>query len=300
MMRLGYAALATSKKTPLTRTLEEPSFVLHRYPWSESSLVLDVFTRHLGRLVLVAKGAKRPHSNFRPVLMPLQPLSLSFSGDQEVRNLSSAEWLGGHVMPQGESLLSGFYLNELLLKMLAREDPHPDLFDMYKDVVEILAGGFEQTLSPLLRAFELLMLAHLGHLPNLTLQTSTLQALKAHELYALVPEVGLARVVFKELMGTHHVSASEQEAEEARGSLSQEGTSFSQRAKTQTLTGEMWCALSEAMNSSSPLTSTLRFCAELDTLSRQALQSQLRQTIHFHCGMGTLKTRQFMMDIQAL
>ncbi len=299
MMRLGYAALATSKKSPLTRTLEEPSFVLHRYPWSESSLILDVFTRHLGRLVLVAKGAKRPHSNFRPVLMPLQPLSLSFSGDQEVRNLSSAEWLGGHVMPQGESLLSGFYLNELLMKLLAREDPHPDLFDMYKDVVEILAGGFEQTLSPLLRAFELILLEHLGHLPNLTVQTSTLQPLKAHELYELVPEVGLAQVVFKDLMSANGTVVG-YDAHEHRDALSQEGVPFAQRVKMQTLTGEIWCALSEAMGSSSPLTSTLRFCAELDVVSRQALQSQLRQTIHFHCGMGTLKTRQFMMDIQAL
>jgi len=281
--------------------------VLHRYPWSESSLVLDVFTRHLGRLVLVAKGAKKPHSNFRPVLMPLQPLSLSFSGDQEVRNLSSAEWLGGHVMPQGESLLSGFYLNELLMKMLAREDPHPELFDMYRDVVEILAGGFEQTLSPLLRAFELLMLEQLGHLPSLELQTSNLQALEVNKHYALVPEVGLTQVVFSQGMGQRDTAlgvddlkARESAREFGREPDPQEANAFTQRVKSQTLTGEKWCTLSGAMQSDSPLTNTLRFCAELDALSRQALQSQLRQTIHFHCGMGTLKTRQFMMDIQAL
>ncbi len=270
--------------------------MLHRYPWSESSLVLDVFTRHLGRLVLVAKGAKRPHSNFRPVLMPLQPLSLSFTGDQEVRNLSAADWVGGHVMPQGESLLSGFYLNELLLKMLAREDPHPDLFDMYKDVVQILSGGFEQTLSPLLRAFELLMLAYLGHLPNLTVQTSTLQALKDHELYELVPEMGLSKVVFKDMMVLTELDAQGDAPESQGGGVN----AFAHRAKTQALTGEMWCALANAMETPSPLLSTLRFCAELDGTSRQALQTQLRKTIHFHCGMGILKTRQFMMDIQAL
>jgi DNA repair protein RecO (recombination protein O) len=98
--------------------------VLHHYDWSESSLILEVFTRHQGRIALVAKGAKRPSSNFRPVLLPLQPLQLDFGGDAEIRTLKGAEWMGGHVMPTGEALLSGYYLNELLLRLLARDDPH--------------------------------------------------------------------------------------------------------------------------------------------------------------------------------
>ncbi|MFN0003902.1 MAG: DNA repair protein RecO [Burkholderiaceae bacterium] len=288
--------MATNKKSALARTLDEPSFVLHRYPWSESSLVLDVFTRHQGRVVLVAKGAKRPHSNFRPILMPLQPLSLGFSGEQEVRNLSSAEWSGGHVMPQGESLLSGFYLNELLLKLLAREDPHPELFDVYKDVVKILSGGFEQTLGPLLRTFELLMLSYLGHLPNLTCQTATLEPIKELELYRLMPEVGLAQAMVKDIMAATDSSASREVTEP----VAWDTQSFAHRSKTQTLSGRHWMDLSKALQSPNALTSTLRLCAEMDAPSRQALQSQLRQVIHFHCGLGTLKTRQFMIDIQAL
>jgi len=94
------------------RISDEPAFVLHRYDWSETSLILDVFTRHHGRIALVAKGAKRPSSSFRPVLLPLQPLQLSYGGESEVRTLKSAEWLGGHVMPTGEALLSGYYLND--------------------------------------------------------------------------------------------------------------------------------------------------------------------------------------------
>jgi DNA repair protein RecO (recombination protein O) len=114
--------------------------VLHRYDWSESSLILEVFTRHHGRIALVAKGAKRPSSNFRPILLPLQPLRLSFGGDAEIRTLKGAEWVGGHVMPTGDALLSGYYLNELLLTLLARDDPHPALFDIYAQVTAVMAS----------------------------------------------------------------------------------------------------------------------------------------------------------------
>jgi hypothetical protein len=135
----------------------------------------------------------------------------------------------------------------------------------------------------------------------------------------LVPEVGLTEVVFSPVMGSRdgglgidasqlRESKKESKRESARESAGEparepdplEANTSTQRAKSQTLTGEKWRSLSAAMQSDSPLTNTLRFCAELDALSRQALQSQLRQIIHFHCGMGTLKTRQFMMDIQVL
>ena len=89
------------------RFSEEPAFVLHRYDWSESSLILEVFARHHGRIALVAKGVKKPTSQFRPVLLTLQPLHLSWGGDAEVRTLKAAQWQGGHVMPTGEALLSG-------------------------------------------------------------------------------------------------------------------------------------------------------------------------------------------------
>ena len=120
------------------RIADEPAYVLHRYDWSETSLILEVFTRHHGRVALVAKGAKRPTSSFRPVLLPLQPLSLAFGGDGDIRTLKSAEWVGGHVMPTGEALLSGYYLNELLMRLTARDDPHPTLFEVYAAAVRLL------------------------------------------------------------------------------------------------------------------------------------------------------------------
>ncbi|PTT43156.1 DNA repair protein RecO, partial [Acidovorax sp. HMWF018] len=117
------------------RISDEPAFVLHSYDWSESSLILEVFCRQQGRTALVAKGAKKPSSNFRPVLLPLQPLLVTYTltgdGHADIHTLKGAEWVGGHVMPTGDALLSGMYLNELLLRLLARADPHPALFDAY-------------------------------------------------------------------------------------------------------------------------------------------------------------------------
>ena len=85
------------------RITAEPAYVLHRYDWSESSLILDAFTRHQGRVALVAKGAKRPYSQLRPVLMPFQRLTLGFgvkrSDDAEVWLLRQAEWAGGPAWP---------------------------------------------------------------------------------------------------------------------------------------------------------------------------------------------------------
>lgn len=245
------------------RISDEPAYVLHRYDWSETSLILEVFTRHHGRIALVAKGAKRPSSSFRPILLPLQPLCLSYGGESEVRTLKSAEWVGGHVMPTGEALLSGYYLNELLLQLLAREDDHPALFDIYAQVVQVLASGQEALLQAGLRAFELLLLREIGFLPPLDQQTLTLAPLEAHALYVLVPEGGLRTA---------------------------------QTDERQALSGEQWFQLQQALADGAPLTETLRVCAQLSN----ELKPQLRQLIHYHCGVSTLRTRQMMVDLQSL
>ena len=99
---------------------DEPAFVLHSYPFSETSLILDVFSRGHGRLPIMARGARRPKSSLRGVLMNFQPLQLSWFGKGEVRTLHSAEWQGGQPYLQGTALMCGFYLNELLLNLLAR------------------------------------------------------------------------------------------------------------------------------------------------------------------------------------
>ena len=245
------------------RFSDEPAFVLHRYDWSESSLIVEVFTRNHGRIALVAKGAKRPTSSFRPILLPLQPLNLAFGGDAEIRSLKSAEWQGGHVMPTGDALLSGYYLNELLLTLLARDDPHPHLFEIYSRVVQVIASEHGEVLQAALRTWELLLLREIGLLPQLDRQTLTLSPLDDATRYTLVPEGGLRQA----------------QAEE-RGALS----------------GAQWTRLQAAIQDDAPFTTTLRACAEM----MAELKPQLRQLLHYHCGVKTLRSRQMMMDIQAL
>jgi DNA repair protein RecO (recombination protein O) len=245
------------------RISDEPAFVLHRYDWSESSLILDVFTRHHGRVALVAKGAKRPSSSFRPILLPLQPLHVSFGGDTEIRTLKGAEWMGGHVMPTGDALLSGYYLNELLLRLLARDDPHQRLFDVYAAVVQVLASEHGEALQSALRTFELLLLREIGLLPTLDAQTMTLASLDDTERYTLVPEGGLR-----------------QAHDDDRASLS----------------GAQWTQLQGAVDDAAPFTATLRACSEV----MAELKPQLRTLLHYHCGVSNLRTRQMMMDLQSL
>ena len=97
------------------RQVQQPAFVLHSYPYRETSLLVEVFTRRHGRLVLVARGARRPRSAMRGSLLAFQPVLLAWSGRSEVRSLHSAEWRGGQPLLSGDALLCGFYLNELMI-----------------------------------------------------------------------------------------------------------------------------------------------------------------------------------------
>ena len=249
--------------TRTQRIQDEPAFVLHRYDWSESSLILEVFTRHHGRTSLVAKGAKKPSSNFRPVLLPLQPLRLGYTLASGVHPLKGAEWVGGHVMPTGDALLAGLYLNELLLRLLAPGDAHTALFDTYAGVVRVLASEHGEALEPVLRAFELILLRELGLLPTLEADSSTLQPLQPQARYLLQPETGLC------LAPAHARSA---------------------------LPGEAWCALQQALAQPQGYPAVLHACAPVSA----ALKPLLRALLQYHCGSPLLRTRQLMMDLQTL
>ncbi len=247
------------------RVQDQPAYVLHRHDWSEASLILDVFSRAHGRLALVAKGVKRPSSQFRPVLLPLQGLRLSWGGDAEVRTLKSATWAGGHVMPTGDALLAGTYLNELLLRLLARDDPHPRLFDHYAQAVRALAQGQEPA-HRVLRVFELLLLCELGYLPQLDADGASLSPLQPETCYRLKPEAGL------------HASGAEGQAGAAG------------------LPGRLWQPLQVALASDTPFESLLLACAE----SAALLREPLRQLLHYHSGVRVFQTRQLMVDAQRL
>jgi DNA repair protein RecO (recombination protein O) len=167
------------------------AFLLHSHPYSETSLVLDVFSRDHGRLPVLARGARRSRSALRGVLIGFQLLELGWFGGGEVKTLARAEWFGGTPLLQGRCLLLGYYLNELLLKLLPREDAHPALFDSYAEAVSALATGAAD--APELRRFEKSLLREIGY--GLTLNHDAAGAPVQPELrYSYLAERGLIAV----------------------------------------------------------------------------------------------------------
>ena len=163
------------------------AYLLHAYPYSETSLILEVFARDHGRLALLARGARRPRSALRGVLHAFQPLELGWFGGGEVKTLVKAEWLGGLPLLGGEGLLLGYYLNELLLKLLPREDAHAVLFDAYAAALAALSRGATETAE--LRRFEKTLLRELGYGLVLTHDSSG-QPIDAGMLYRYQVEHG--------------------------------------------------------------------------------------------------------------
>ena len=151
-------------RQPVQQHDDEPAFVLHAYPYRETSLIVEAFTAGFGRIPMVARGAKRPRSEIRGLLQAFQPLALSWAGGSELKTLVKAEWRGGLPLLGGSALLCGFYINELLLKLLAREDPHPDLFDDYAAALQALVNeATAAAQAAALRRFEVRFLAALGY-----------------------------------------------------------------------------------------------------------------------------------------
>lgn len=170
------------------RVSGQPGFVLHSYPYKETSLIVDVFTRDHGRVPLVAKGAKRPHSTLRGVLQTFQPLQLAWSGKSEVRTLVSAEWIGGLRPLERSALLCGFYLNELLVKLQARDDPHPVLFDHYVSALNQLAH--DEPPAIVLRKFELALLKETGVAGSLVISAQSGEGVEPKRYYVFDPDRG--------------------------------------------------------------------------------------------------------------
>jgi DNA repair protein RecO (recombination protein O) len=167
---------------------DELAFVLHSYAFRETSLILEVFSRSHGRLAIVARGARRPKSSLRGLLMNFQPLQLSWFGKGEMRTLHSAEWQGGQPHLQGTALMCGFYLNELLLNLLARDDPHQPLFDYYRGTLYRLAHEVDHAAT--LRCFEKHLLQELGYALVLDREAGTDKAIQAELCYRYVVERG--------------------------------------------------------------------------------------------------------------
>ncbi|MCB1668669.1 MAG: DNA repair protein RecO [Porticoccaceae bacterium] len=140
----------------------EEAFVLHSRPYRETSRLVDIFTRHYGRFRVVARGSRGGSARKRSLnLMPFTLLQLSWSGQSELKNLMAAESVAATPFFRGKTLYSGFYLNELMIRLLAEHDPHEGLFDHYRESIQQLAS--EENLEILLRQFEMRLLNEIGY-----------------------------------------------------------------------------------------------------------------------------------------
>lgn len=241
----------------------QPAYVLHHWDWSETSLILDLFTREQGRVAAVAKGAKRPYSQLRAVLLPFQRIQVLLGKPKadeasDILTLRSAEYGGSAAALPASQLFSGFYLNELLMKLLARQDTHALLFDAYADSLQALAIATDE--APL-RAFELMLLRETGVLPELSCATLTQTAVHADQRYVLRPEAGLAAA----------------------------------NANEPALSGSDCLALQAALdaNAMQPL-------REACSVVLPALRQQLRSLLHYHLGSPQLRTRAAMLEVRRL
>jgi DNA repair protein RecO (recombination protein O) len=247
----------------MSRASTQPAFVLHQWDWSETSLILDLFTREQGRIAVVAKGAKRPYSQMRAVLLPFQRIAVGLGRPRadegsDILTLRGAEYAGaGSVLPAAR-LFAGFYLNELLMKLLARHDPHPLLFDAYAGTLQAMACGDEETA---LRAFELVLLRETGVLPELDRDTATQEAVQPGQRYALRPEVGLGSA------GLDEPALGDADCRALQIGLDADDLQAVRTASAQALA---------------------------------ALKPQLRALLHYHLGSSQLRTRSAMREVRRL
>ncbi len=170
------------------RVQQEPAWLLHHRPFRDSSRILDVLSRSDGRLSLVARGSRSGKSRLRGLLRPFLPLQLSWVIRSDLGTLTGAEMNGEPIALSGDALLSAYYINELLLHLLHRHDPQPEIFDAYSKTIVQLAGG--NNLAILLRQFEIELLRALGYALNLDHDTQSLRALVPDAYYLYRVEQG--------------------------------------------------------------------------------------------------------------
>ena len=170
------------------RILLQPAFLLHRRSYRDTSLLLEVFGQEHGRLGLVARGAVSPRLRWKGLLQPFAPLLLSWSGAGELATLTAAEDAGRPIPLPPQRVLAGLYVNELLLRLLPRLDPHPGLFAAYVSLLEELAAAPGE--EPPLRRFEKRLLEELGYGLTLDCEVASGAPIVAEEQYCYVLDRG--------------------------------------------------------------------------------------------------------------
>lgn len=176
----------------MNRVDAQPAFVLHTRAWRESSLLLDVLSRDHGRVGLVARGVRSARSRTpRSLLQPFAPLQLGWSGRGELATLHATDAVGAALLLSGEALLCALYLNELLVRLIPRNDPHPGVFAAYLETLARLAQGHSPAWT--LRRFERDLLGHLGYGLLLDAEADSGEPIQAGVEYAYLLEQGPVR-----------------------------------------------------------------------------------------------------------
>ena len=176
----------------MTAVVLEPAFLLHHRPFRDSSRIIDVFSRDHGRLSLVARGSRGGKSRLKGILRPFQPLRLSWSIKRDLGTLTGGETAGPPAALEGETLLSAFYLNELLLFFLHRHDPQPEIFTLYAATLQAL--GTTSLPARELRVFEIELLRLLGYALDVGSDADTGEPLDDEAQYEYRLERGSVRV----------------------------------------------------------------------------------------------------------
>lgn len=261
------ANAANAPDTGKARHDAQPAFVLHNYPYRETSLVLEVFTQNHGRVALVARGARRPRSALRGVLLAFQPLLLSWAGRSELRTLHKAEWRGGLPQLKGIALLCGFYLNELMVKLLPRDDPHEVLYQTYFDTLHALSNGADHAAT--LRRFEKRLLKELGYALTLDYDVASGEPIDPGHSYQYLIERGPVRITLG-----------------AANSVGSTRGAYGSTENRLELTG---LTLLDMLGDdySNPVT-------------MQQSKALMRMLINHYLGSQTLNTRQLLKDLQQL
>jgi len=176
----------------LKRVEQQAAYILHHRPFRDSSQILDVITMEHGKLGLVARGSRGARSRLKGVLRPFMPLAISWVQRSDLGTLTGAEVRGAPLRLSGDALLSGYYVNELLLHFLHRHDPQPEIFDVYAKTIEALAAT--DSVPACLRRFEIELLRHVGYALNLDHESGTHDPLQPDAHYEYRFEQGPVRV----------------------------------------------------------------------------------------------------------
>jgi DNA repair protein RecO (recombination protein O) len=158
----------------------QPAFILHGREYGDTSRLLDVFTRDYGRITLVAKGARSPRSKLQGILQVFTPLIISWSGKGEVQTLTGAESVKSSINLTGKNIISGYYINELLQRLMTHHDPHPDLYTIYQKSLQSFTVEENELI---LRRFEKNLLAEIGYGLSLEYETENGNAIDKDEIY---------------------------------------------------------------------------------------------------------------------